>query len=62
MTHTIHTPIESVAEAHRNSNLVILRFSSGGADENSGKHHPNTSYLGMHVTIYKMGQGAIVDT
>jgi len=62
MTENMHTPMESVADAHRNSSLVILRFSSQEAAKNSTKHHPIARNLGMQVTIYKMGQGAIVDT
>jgi hypothetical protein len=61
MTEHMHTPMDSVADAHRNSNLVILRFSSKGAAKNSKKHHI-AQHLGMQVTIYKIGQGAIVDT
>jgi hypothetical protein len=62
MTEHTHTPIESVADAHKNSNLVILRFSSEEVPSNSGKHHHITRNLGMQVTIVKMGPGAIVDT
>jgi hypothetical protein len=61
MNEGMHTPIEAVADAHQHSNLVILRFSSGEAADNFKKPHPRTRNLRMHVTICKMGQGAIVD-
>ena len=59
MKNHMQTSPESVAEAHRNSNLVILRFNPPA----QLKHTPRTtSFLGMSVIIYRIGDSAAAQT
>ncbi|MGA1792945.1 MAG: hypothetical protein ACMUHM_03250 [Thermoplasmatota archaeon] len=53
-----HASPRSVTEAHRNSNIVILRFApSLSRKKGSCTTHP----LGMTVTIVRMGPGSLAE-
>jgi len=58
MNDTTHASPRSVTEAHRNSNIVILRFDPPLSHR---KRRCTTQPLGMTVTIVRMGTGLVAE-
>ena len=54
-----HASPSSVTEAHRKSNLVILRFDPPLSRKNG---NCTTQNLGMRITIVKMGPALLAET